>query len=147
MDGEPRAAKLRLMPTRETVKWTFGRWGPALASRPRMRRAALGLLLVASLDACVEEKPDPVPETIDPQTFIEVYVDLRNLALRKANGTVNATERDSVLALHEVAEDDLRLFLEVHHEDAEFMRDLWNEAESLISLMLQREGEEPRQDR
>ena len=132
------------MPTRETVNRTFGGQGRALASNPRMRRAALVLLLTAPLDACVEDRPGPVPEAIDRQTFIEVYVSLRNLALRKANGTVNATERDSVLALHEVAEDDLRLFLEAHHWDAEFMRDLWNEAESLISLMLREEGEEPR---
>ena len=144
MDGWPRAAKLRLMPTRETVNWTSGRQGPALASNPTMRRAVLVLLLAAPLEACVEDEPGPVLEAIDRQTFIEVYVNLRNLALRKANGTVNATERDSVLALHEVAEDDLRLFLEVHHGDAEFMRDLWNEAESLISLMLREEGEEPR---
>ncbi len=147
MDGEPRAAKLRLMPTRETVKCTFGRWGPGRASRPRLRSAALGLLLFGCLDACVEEAPDPVPETIERQTFLEVYVDLRNLALRNADGTVNATERDSVLAVHEVAEEDLRLFLEVHHGDAELMRDLWNEAESLISLMLQQHGEGPRRDR
>ena len=73
-------------------------------------------------------------------------MDLRNVALRKKNRAVNDTERDSVLALHEVAEDDLRFLVEVHHTEAEFMRDLWNEVESRISQMLQAAGEGARED-
>ncbi len=146
MDDRPRGAKLRGMPTRKTARPMPGRPGPSRAPDPLTLGAVVALLLAASLGACGEDAPDPVQETIDRRTFIEVYVDLRNVALRKATRTVDAAERDSVLALHEVTEDDLRLFLDAHHTEAEFMRDLWNDVESRVSLMLQVAGEGTRED-
>ena len=97
----------------------------------------LGITLIGMASgACSDDPPSAVLDAIDRETFIEVYVDLRHVALRKVSGTVNSTERDSVLALHEVSEEDLRLFLEVYHTEADYMRDLWNDVEARISLML-----------
>ena len=98
---------------------------------------AMGTMLLAVLaGACTDNAPSTDPATIERDTFIDVYVDLRHVALRKTSRQVNANERDSVLAMHEVVEQDLRAFLEVHHTEAEYMRDLWNDVEARISLML-----------
>ena len=43
--------------------------------------------------------------------------------------------------MHEVTEEDLRLFLQVYHTEVEFMRDLWNDVEARIALMLRTAGE------
>jgi len=104
----------------------------------RFRTLALSAMVLFGMasGACSDEAPSEVLDTVDRETFIDVYVDLRHVALRKTSRTLNPVERDSVLALHEVAEEDLRLFLEVHHTEAEYMRDLWNEVEARISLML-----------
>lgn len=107
--------------------------------RPLVTRFAL-LLSVAS-GACGGNTPNEVVDTIDRETFLEVYVDLRSVALRKTSGRVSAVERDSVLAMHEVTEESLRFFLEAHHTEADFMRDLWNDAEARISVMLRTAGE------
>jgi len=107
--------------------------------RPLVTRFAL-LLGVAS-GACGGNTPNQVVDTIDRETFLEVYVDLRSVALRKTSGRVSAVERDSVLAMHEVTEESLRFFLEAHHTEADFMRDLWNDAEARISVMLRTAGE------
>ncbi len=107
--------------------------------RPLVTRFAL-LLGVAS-GACGGSTPHEVVETIDRETFIEVYVDLRSVALRKTSRRVSAVERDSVLGMHEVTEESLRFFLEVYHTEADFMRDLWNDVEAHIALMLRTAGE------
>jgi hypothetical protein len=123
---------------------------PKVSSHTSSRFRALVLsatvLLGVASGACTDEAPSDVVETVDRESFIDVYVDLRHVALRKTSRTVNAVERDSVLALHEVAEADLRLFLEVHHTEAEYMRDLWNEVEARMSLMLEMAGEGAERD-
>ena len=87
--------------------------------------------------ACTDDAPSAVHDVIDRETFIDVYVDLRHVALHKTSRKINPTERDSVLTLHDVTEEDLRQFLDVYHTEAEYMRDVWNDVEARISLMLQ----------
>ncbi len=111
------------------------------ASRRTSRPIRFGIVLGAILStvaglACSDNAPSAVLVTIDRETFINVYVDLRRVALRKTSRNVSAAERDSVLTLHEVSEEDFRLFLDVNHAEADYMRDIWNEAEARISLML-----------
>ncbi len=110
-------------------------------SPPRPLVTLIALLLGVASGACGANTPNEVVDTIDRETFIEVYVDLRSVALRKTSRKVNAAERDSLLAMHEVTEEDLRLFLEVYHTEADFMRDLWNDVEARIALMLRTAGE------
>ena len=115
-------------------------------SPPRPLVTLIALFLGVASGACGANTPNEVVDTIDRETFIEVYVDLRSVALRKTSCKVNAVERDSVLAMHEVTEENLRLFLEVYHTEVEFMRDLWNDVEARISLMLQMAGEGSERD-
>ena len=106
----------------------------------------LGIVVFAvGPGACTDGPPSEVPTTIERDLFIDAYVDLRDVALRKPSRVLNAAERDSLLAMHELTEDDLRTFLEVHHVEAEYMRDLWNEVEARISLMLNM-SQEPEAD-
>ena len=115
-------------------------------SPPRPLVTLIALLLGVASGACGTNTPNEMVDTIDRETFIEVYVDLRSVALRKTSRKVNAVERDSVLAMHEVTEENLRLFLEVYHTEVEFMRDLWNDVEARISLMLLMAGEGSERD-
>ncbi len=115
-------------------------------SHPRPLVTLIALLLGVASGACGANTPNEVVDTIDRETFIEVYVDLRSVALRKTSRKVNAVERDSVLTMHEVTEENLRLFLEVYHTEVEFMRDLWNDVEARISLMLLMAGEGSERD-
>ena len=74
-------------------------------SPPRPLVTLIALLLGVASGACGANTPNEVVDTIDRETFIEVYVDLRSVALRKTSRKVNAVERDSLLAMHEVTEE------------------------------------------
>ncbi len=102
----------------------------------RQTGVLLGTLLIGVAAACSDNAPTTDLAPIERSSFIDAYVDLRHVALRKPSRLLNASERDSVLAMHNVVEEDLRTFLEVHHTESEYMRDLWNEVEARISLML-----------
>ena len=106
------------------------------AASLRQARVLLGTILIGFAAACSDNAPTTDLAAIQRSSFIDVYVDLRHVALRKTSRVLNANERDSVLAMHDVVEEDLRTFLEVHHTEAEYMRDLWNEVEARISLIL-----------
>ena len=116
---------------------------------PSLRRilgALIILLLGAASGACDRGTPNSVKDTIGREVFVDLYVDLRSVALRRTTRRINAAERDSVLAMHEVTLEDLRLFLEVYQADAEYMRDLWNDVEARISLILRMAGEGSERD-
>jgi hypothetical protein len=72
------------------------------------------------------------PETIDRDVFVSAYADLRIAAVETDSGRVAYTARDSILDALGVTEEDLTLFAELHAEDLEFMRDVWNEVELLL---------------
>jgi len=113
------------------------------ASSLRQTAVLLGTILISVAAACSDNAPTTDLAAIERSSFIDVYVDLRHVALRKTSRVLNANERDSVLAMHDVVEEDLRTFLEAHHTEAEYMRDLWNEVEARISLMLDLAGGPP----
>ena len=103
------------------------------------RNIAILILMILSLSqgACGKNGHTEVGDIIDRDTFIKVYVDLRSVALRKTSLMINAVERDSILSLNNVTEEDLRSFLDFYNSESEFMRDLWNDADARISLMIQ----------
>jgi len=109
------------------------------------RNIAIFILMILSLPqgACGKNDHTEAEDIIDRDTFIKAYVDLRSVALRKTSLIINATERDSILSLNNVTEEDLRSFLDFYNSESEFMRDLWNDADAQISLMIQTAEEEP----
>lgn len=73
--------------------------------------------------------PDEAEGGLHRETFIATYVDLRVAALRN-EGVMDPRLKESVLANHEVTDEELVDFAERHGRDVAFMRDVWNEVES-----------------
>lgn len=69
---------------------------------------------------------------IEEGRFIEVYVALRMAALRAGTDQLPKDQRDEILADHEVTEDDLLEFVEVHGRNAQFMHGVWDSIEGKI---------------
>ena len=127
----------RRRPITSRTEFDMLRTSNHVTSRLRPRGILSTMLLGLASGACSDNAPSAMPDTVERETFIEVYVALRHVALRKTSRRVNPIERDSVLAMHDVTEEDLRVFLDVYHTEAEYMRDLWNEVEGRMSLMLE----------
>ncbi|MGB1658644.1 MAG: hypothetical protein ACPHO4_14990 [Longimicrobiales bacterium] len=75
---------------------------------------------------------DALPETIERDTFVQAYADLRIAAVETDSGRIAFTVRDSILDGFGVTEEDLMIFADVHAEELEFMRDVWNDVELLM---------------
>ena len=82
-----------------------------------------------ALAACGGEA---LPETIERDAFVQTYANLRIAAVETDSGRIAFVTRDSILDAFGVTEDDLTLFAEVHAEELEFMRDVWNDVELLM---------------
>ena len=72
-------------------------------------------------------------EVQEREHFISAYVDLRIWVLRMRTTQMGDAVRDSLLAAHDVTEDELLNFVDTHGTDVEFMRDVWNDIETRIS--------------
>jgi len=103
---------------------------------PSVRRFQLILLLLGLLfsSACSSDgsEVDGTP-AISRSDFIEAYVDLRVAALRIPGEELTVEARDRVLQELGLTEDDLIHFIEVHGRDAQFMRRVWEEVDSIIT--------------
>ncbi len=75
---------------------------------------------------------DALPETIERDTFVQAYANLRIAAVETDSGRIAFTVRDSILDGFGVTEEDLMIFADVHAEELEFMRDVWNDVELLM---------------
>jgi hypothetical protein len=104
---------------------------------PRLRLARVVAALLAGI--AVACGGGTAHDTIERDAFIATYVDLRIAALETDSGRVAAADREEILGDHQVTEDDLMEFAEVHGADMEFMRDVWNEVEA----RLDRESDSP----
>jgi len=105
---------------------------------------AVVLALLVGLVACDPGFPSSEGEaSVDRETFIEVYVELRLAALEWETGRIPADDRDRILAEHEVTEDDLREFIEVHGRNVPFMNDVWHEVSERIRAELEPHEELP----
>jgi hypothetical protein len=97
-------------------------------SRSSLHRLTLGILL--SFLACGESRSNlPAGDLIEPEDFIETYVDLRAAALITEDGQVTEAGRSEVLDRHGISEEDLISFTQAYGEDLMFMQELWNEIE------------------
>lgn len=89
-------------------------------------------LLAAACGDNGSAPPDPAAETIDRETFVATYVDLRLAALEDTTLSISPAERERVLRRHGVTRDDLFRFVEVHGDRVDFMRDVWDEVDERI---------------
>ena len=95
----------------------------------RLRTLCPALLLIAlPLTSCDPGFPgSDGSASIDRETFIESYVDLRVEAIYWENGLLPDTTRKRILAEHELTEADLREFIAVHGRNVPMMEELWLE--------------------
>jgi len=108
--------------------------------RPTFHAGHLGGLLLATIVAATAScsgGPADAPATaaVDREAFVETYVDLRATAVRSENGTIDAAQRSEILARHGVTEAGLLAFAEVHGEDVDYMRAVWDQVESELDTM------------
>jgi hypothetical protein len=94
-------------------------------------RGTLGACLAIAAVAC--SNPSPTAEsTIDRETFIATYVDLRLSALGTQTGEITEAERTRVLTEHGVSEDDLLSFADAWGSEPEVMRAVWEEVQTRL---------------
>ena len=71
-----------------------------------------------------------VPEgTIERETFIQAYVELRVAALDTDSSRIADADRERILNDFGITGDDLLDFVRVHASDLDYMREVWNEVE------------------
>jgi hypothetical protein len=88
------------------------------------------LLLGAS---CSSQGSGPeTGDTIAREVFIQVYVELRVSALRGTALEITPGERDRVLTEAGITEEDLLGFVEARGSDVQFMKEVWEEVDSII---------------
>jgi hypothetical protein len=106
---------------------------------PLGKRHATGLLLAmltVIATACGGDEDVPVVEgVIDRETFIQVYVDLRDAAVRSPDLVVSEEARDDVLARHGVDEESLMAFIDAYGGDLDYMNELWAEVEQRVEAL------------
>jgi hypothetical protein len=66
-------------------------------------------------------------ETIDRETFVATYVDLRRTALTSPGQTLSDVDRERVLQQHTVNEGELITFAESWGGDTSYMTRVWEE--------------------
>ena len=62
-------------------------------------------------------------------------MDLRTAAIRTEGRLLDDADRASVLSRHGVTEDQLMAFAQLHGEDVEFMRGVWDEVEGRLDAV------------
>lgn len=73
-------------------------------------------------------------ESIDREVFIATYVDLRMAALETDSARLADADRDEILSRHGVTGEDLIQFADLHAEELEYMREVWNEVELRLDV-------------
>ena len=66
-------------------------------------------------------------ETIDRETFVATYVDLRRAMFVSPQQTISDADRELVLRQNAVSEDELIAFADAWGGDASYMTDVWEE--------------------
>ncbi len=94
------------------------------------------LILALSAVSCGGTEPVEAPATaVTREAFITTYVELRAEAIRSGNSQIADDARAEILRSNKVTEEDLLAFVEVHGEDVDFMRGVWDEVEARLDGM------------
>ncbi len=104
---------------------------PCRALTDRVAPFVLAALLL--LGGCGTGTPPQAKQsTIDPDTFIATYVDLRLAVLRAEPGEMNDSIRAAILARHDVTQEQLEQFAKVHGSNVAYMRSIWGRVETIL---------------
>jgi hypothetical protein len=76
---------------------------------------------------------DAPTTTVDRETFIQTYVDLRLAALQSPDRKVTPERKQEILSAHGITEDDLLAFAEAYGRDVDTMVAVWAEVEERIA--------------
>ena len=110
---------------------------PSPGHGPRVVLSIVALTLCWSCSSGATDVPEDTPGRAP---FIGAYVDLRIAAMSAETTDFGDEVRDSLLAVHDVTEQDLIDFVDLHGENVEFMRDLWTEIETILTERLEQEA-------
>lgn len=89
------------------------------------------VLALAGLGSGCEEAP---VTRVDRETFVQAYVEIRAAALEMEDTQPTEGMRQEILSRYGVTAQDLVDFVEVHGEDVQYMRDLWDEIEVRLEV-------------
>jgi len=92
----------------------------------------LVVALLVGIGACGPSEPER--PTIDREVFIAVLVDLRMAALGTPDASLPPQERARILSDHELTEEELVTFAEVHGDDPDYMVEVWREVEARMNV-------------
>lgn len=100
----------------------------------RFAGAVLAAVLLVAAGCGDEDSAGPGSDvgTIDRDTFVATYVDLRLAALSNESGAITPSQRERILEGYGVSGSDLLRFVEVHGDRVEFMREVWNDVDDRI---------------
>lgn len=102
-------------------------------SRSPVHRTVTSLLACAAILTLWNCTPESA-STVDRETFIRVYVELRASALDSEDATLVEAARERILQRHGITAEELVAFADAHGADVEFMRDLWEEIETRLDV-------------
>ena len=96
-------------------------------------RFLCGFMITAAAVACGGDTSEA--GTIDHETFVATYVELRASALGNDPREITDSARARILGEHGTTEDELLTFADVHGRDVAYMRDLWDEVEERLDAI------------
>jgi hypothetical protein len=92
------------------------------------------LLVACTLLSAACTSSDPPPETLDRETFVEVYVALRMAALQQEDARLSEADRIRILDEFQVTIDELESFAEVWGGDPAYMLEVWRDIEARLNV-------------
>ena len=108
----------------------------SVRTRKTRTLAALPLVSSLALAACGSLSG---PDTVDRETFVTTYVELRTAALTSGSEISDST-RSAILGANGVTEEELVEFVELRGEDLAFMREVWDEVETRLGTPIEGEN-------
>lgn len=100
----------------------------------RPTRSSLLALAALVLGTGVTGCEQPPVTAVDRETFVRAYVEIRAAALETEDAQPTERQREEILDRYGVTAEDLVEFVEVHGEDVDFMRELWNDIEVRLEV-------------
>lgn len=97
---------------------------------------AVTVLACGAVPACGGSPAEaPASTSIDRETFIATYVELRVAAVRGGQSAIQDEQRADILQRHGVTEQSLFDFVSANGEDVDYMRQVWDEVERRLDAL------------